>query len=109
MLNIVCLWIGRGVLTAITISCLLLLGKTFHLLFRRPWQCIKHLLPWFWRTETDWQEMEQSVKNAKTDTFEPEWKRHVILKRWKCFGIFIDEWHKYWWQPKYHLFIIKKD
>lgn len=85
----------------------ILTSEIVRLPFRRPWYCIKHLLPWFWIDEARWAEFQQGIDIAMSDPREPEWKRQVELKRYGHFGIFIDNLRSDWWQTKYHLFIVK--
>ena len=109
MIEFVLLWAGIVVwgLFFGFVFASILRSEIIRLPFRRPWQCIKHLLPWFWITERHWQEFQQGVEIALTDPHEPEWKRRVELKRHGHLGIFINNLRHHWWKPKYHLFIIK--
>lgn len=86
----------------------LLKSELIRLPFRRPWQFIKHILPWFWIDEGHWREFQQGIDIAMSNSRETEWKRHVELKRYGQLGILIDNLREHWWQPKYHLFIVKK-
>lgn len=85
----------------------LLTSEIIRLPFRKPWYCIKHLLPWFWISERRWAEFQQGIDIAMSDPREPEWKRQIELKRYGHLGIFIDNLRNDWWQPKYHLFIVR--
>lgn len=108
MLNMICLWTGRVVwiLAGIALLVRLYFCEFWRLPLRRPWQFMKHLLPWFWETEADWQDREQVLQNPKR-RYQNHWD-DVELRRYGCLGIFIDNVRTNWWKPKYHLFIIKK-
>lgn len=78
------------------------------LLCRRPWQFIKHILPWFWIDEERWEELNRSPKMWKKIN-ETDHRAYVYFKRRGRLGIMYDPKHEYWYQPVRHLFVIKNN
>lgn len=66
MFDIIALWCGRIILVAIaailTSVCLFLIIKGVSVLLRKPYYCIKRLLPWEWLTEKGYSEIAKIVK-----------------------------------------------
>lgn len=112
MLDIICLWIGRVVLSVLLI---ILIGifiysfSFFCIPLRRPWYCIKRLMPWKWITVNEYKEYKRIcnliLKNP--DGFE-SWKIGAKIVRKGRFGNLIIPNKEHWWNPKNHFFIIKK-
>ena len=95
MFEQVCFTVGYWVLIALSlfitmfILCLFIKGISF--LLRRPWYCIKRLLPWKWVTEKEIKGIEKTLiclykdKNMSL----PKWKQDVKIIRKAVLEIFI--------------------
>lgn len=105
MFDLICLWTGRGVWFLIVLYVIIKLNQIPFLnhLYQRPYQFIKGLLPWKWWSQ-------QRVEESKTTIKTKQRFSSMKIKTYRCFGILIDNTPtKKWYQPKHHLFIIKRD
>ena len=112
MLDIICLWIGRivlSILLIILIGILIYFFSFFCIPLRRPWYCIKRLMPWEWISKEDYKRYKRICQRARKnpDEFE-KWKSTARVVRKGRFGNLIIPDNKHWWAPKNHFFIIKK-
>lgn len=108
--DLISLWIGRTALVLLgLIVCVVVafgIVQGLRILFRRPWQSVKHLLPWFWIKDSLWAEYEDRLAYYRK-THNAEWEDVELITK-NHFGIMYVPKPKYWWQPKNHYFIIKK-
>ena len=105
MLDIICLWIGRIVLFIVGLILLLILLsiilKGISVLLRKPYYCIKRLLPWRWLTEEGYNEIVK-VKNEN-----PRFSNVKVIRKGNFGNLYIPN-KVNWWDSKNHYFIIKK-
>lgn len=105
MLDIICLWIGRCILflcSLIIVSIILFFAvKGISILLRKPYYCIKRLLPWKWITEKTYFDIVKACN--KNTNFSGA---RVTLKG--RFGNFYIPNKANWWDAKNHFFFIKK-
>lgn len=108
MLDLICLWIGRIIVGILFLIACAFVLKALSVPLRKPWYFIKHLMPWKWVTEKQWQEYETACRIAQTEKNPPEWKIGAYTRRKGRLGILTFPNDKKWWSPKNHLFFIKK-
>lgn len=114
MFDIICLWCGRIIIftiAAILASvCLFLIIKGVSILLRKPYYCIKRLLPWKWATENEIKGIQNTFDNLYKDDISslPKWKRNVKIIRKGRFGNLYIPNKLNWWDAKNHFFFIKK-
>lgn len=113
MLDIVCLWVGRIVLFIVGLILLLILLsiviKGISVLLRKPYYCIKRLLPWKWVTFEEIKDMQRTIDCFyKEQSFLPKWKQDIkIIIKGRFGNLYIPN-KANWWDSKNHYFIIKK-
>lgn len=85
------------------------LFKGVSILLRRPYYCIKHLLPWKWWSQEKYQCYLKAIEKSKKSPDDySNFIHYVELKRKNNFAILIDnDKNKKWYQPKYHFIYIK--
>lgn len=105
MLDIICLWIGRCVLflvlLCVTLVIFFFMAKGISVLLRKPYYCIKRLLPWKWLTEKGYNE----IKKAKNEN--PCFSNVKIIRKGNFGNLYIPD-KANWWDAKNHFFFIKK-
>lgn len=114
MFEQVCFTIGYWFLIAlslfITMFVFCLLIKGISILLRKPYYCIKRLLPWKWVTEEEIKGIEKTLSCLYKDKniSLPKWKQDVKIIRKGRFGNLYIPNKVNWWDSKNHLFFIKK-
>lgn len=105
MFDIICLWCGRivlGAIAAILASiCLFLIIKGVSVLLRKPYYCIKRLLPWEWLTEKRYSEVVKSLNEN------PKFSNVKIIRKGRFGNLYIPNKIN-WWDAKNHFFFVKK-
>ena len=112
MLDIICLWIGRIVFSILLIALIGIFIYCFSFLripLRRPWYCIKRLMPWKWISKEDYKLYKRICQRARKnpDKFEKRKTTARVVRKGR-FGNLIIPDNEHWWAPKNHFFIIKK-
>lgn len=110
--DIICLWIGRSIvfiLLIILIGIFIYFFGFFCIPLRRPWYCIKRLMPWKWILIEEYKKYKRIcfLASKHSEKYE-DWKIGIKVNRKGRFGNLIIPNKKYWWEPKNHFFIIKK-
>ena len=105
MFDIVALWCGRIMLIIVIISftgfSLFLIIKGISILLRKPYYCIKRLLPWKWITEKEYVEIVERVgKN-------PKFPNAKLIRKGRFGNLYIPNKIN-WWDAKNHFFFVKK-
>lgn len=105
MLYTISLYTGMIVLSIIAIIIIIMVGIAISYLLRKPWYFIKHLMPWKWVTEKEWKYFENYCKKSNLSKEEIG----MYTKRRGRFGTLAFPNDKKWYNPKNHLFYIKRD
>lgn len=106
IIKTICLFTGYIIWFCILCFALYFLYHFVCILLRRPWQCIKHLLPWFWIDEDHWNALCRAPKMWRKLS-KDDYRAYVYYKRYGRLGIMYSPKHEYWYQPIRHFFIIK--
>lgn len=105
MFDIICLWCGRVIIFALaaifTSVCLFLIIKGISVLLRKPYYCIKRLLPWKWLTEKEYSEI------VKSRNKNPKFSDVKIIRKGHFGNLYIPN-KVNWWDAKNHFFFVKK-
>lgn len=111
MINIICLWIGRIILSIILITIIGILIYCFSFFFiplRRFWYCIKRIIPCYWITEQEYQEYKRICDLIEKNPEQyKNWKIGAKIIRKNRIGNLILPNKEKWWEPKNHFYYKK--